>query len=70
MEILSCPDISFAVPQVIIISEGPRPAEHGNPGVEFDTSAFYLPPRVEVYSPQGELLPPGEAVGRLLNLLF
>jgi len=69
MEILACPDTSFAVPQVIL-GENVQLPQPNNPDSELNTTAVYLPPKVEVYSPRGELLPSGEAIGTLLNLLF
>ena len=68
MEILACPDTSFAVPQVIL-GENIQLPQQNNPGNELDTTTVYIPPKVEVYSPQGKLSLPGEAVGTLLNSL-
>ena len=68
MEILACPDTSFAVPQVIL-GENVQLPQPGNPDNELNTTAVYLPPKVEVYRPQGELSLPGEAVGTILNNL-
>ena len=67
MEILACPDSSFAVPQVIL-GENVQVSQPSNPDGEHNPAATYIPPKVEVYSPQGELLPSGEAVGTLVNL--
>lgn len=68
MEILSCPDTSFAVP-LVILGENVQLIQHNNPSTEHNTTAVYIPPRVEVYSPQGELLPSNKPVGTLLNLI-
>lgn len=69
MEILSCPDTSFAVPQVILGEDVQLP-QHNSPDKELATTAVYIPAKVEVYSPLGKLLPSGEIVGSLLNLLL
>ena len=68
MEILSCPGTSQAIPQVIL-GENIQLLQQNNPGNELDTTTVYIPPKVEVYSPQGELSLPEEAVGTLLNSL-